>query len=187
MWIRGWGAPGAARTGGCHSRVGGGGLKWGGLGISGLEHGAASFLGPLRGSVSSSALWRLGGSSRPKSDRVIPLLQPFLRPSGCRSRPFTGWSPLSFQTCFSSPADRWIAPEYSFVCSDLRAFAQGGPSACGAFPTWPVHPHSLSPSSSIHSSMKSFLSPAPRPETLRCSMCHAYKRNFSKHLLRLEP
>lgn len=41
----------------------------------------------------------------------------------------------------------------------------------------------LSPSSSIHSSVKSLLSPAPLPETLRCSTCHVYKSNFSKHLL----
>lgn len=93
-------------------------------------------------------------------------------------------SPQSpFQARFSSPADHWIAPEYSLCVQTSGPLLRWGFQPAVSSRLGQSILILLSPSSSIHSSLQSFLSPAPRPETLRCTICHVYKSNFSKHLL----
>ena len=66
-----------------------------------------------------------------------------------------------FQACFSSPLDCWMVPECSMCVHTSRPLLRQGLLPGTPFLTWPIHPHSLSLSSNVQSSLKSFLSPLP--------------------------
>lgn len=104
-----------------------------------------------------------------KSDRATPLLHPFLcghhtwdklpiPKDGIQSPSQPGPS-FPFQACCFSPADCWMVPEHATCVHTSRlllgqSLLPGMPS-----PTWPTPPCFLRPSTNVHSTLESFLSP----------------------------